>query len=58
MSCLTRKLQHNLARYLKRHDTVLEQNPETVRNTLVEKGLCPSDVTTEQMRSVMKLAEQ
>ena len=55
MSCLTRKLQQNLTRYLKRHsELVLPNAPDVVRNELVNKGLCPSDVTTDQVRTMLK----
>lgn len=57
MSCLTRKLQSSLTRYLKRHtelSSVLA--PEQVRNELVNRGLCPTDVTTDQVRLMLKSA--
>ncbi len=57
MSCLTRKLQQNLARYLKRHsDVVSNKEPAVLRNELVNRGLCPSDVTEDQLREIMRLA--
>lgn len=57
MSCLTRKLQQNLTKYLKRHaDLVASNEPESLRITLVKKGLCPSDVTTDQVRMMIKQA--
>ena len=57
MSCLTRQLQQNLTRYLKRHSQMLaSKGPETIRSELVNKGLCPSDVTTEQVRWMLKSA--
>ncbi len=55
MSCLTRKLQQNLAKYLKRHsDSYASKGPESIRDELVSKGICPSDVTTDQLRMVLK----
>lgn len=55
MSCLTRKLQQNLTRYLKRHSDLVSSNaPETVRHELVNRGICPSDVTTDQVRLMLK----
>ena len=58
MSCLTRKLQQNLARYLKRHnDLTANHGPEQVRMELVNRGLCPSDVTTDQVRLILKSAQ-
>ncbi len=57
MSCLTRKLQQNLARYLKRHsDMVSDKEPAALRNELVNRGICPSDVTEDQLREIMRLA--
>lgn len=55
MSCLTRKLQQNLTRYLKRHSNVFAaRDPESIRDELVNKGICPSDVTTDQVRLMLK----
>lgn len=55
MSCLTRKLQQNLTRYLKRHnDVVSDKEPEAVRDELINMGLCPSHVTNDQMRDIMR----
>jgi hypothetical protein len=55
MSCLTRKLQQNLIRYFKRNSQVFAtQAPESVREELVSKGICPSDVTTDQVRMMLK----
>lgn len=58
MSCLTRKLQQNITRYLKRHSSLIADGaPEKIRGELVSKGLCPSDVTTDQVRLMVKLAQ-
>ncbi len=55
MSCLTRKLQQNLTKYLKRHsDLVANDDPEMIRGELVNKGLCPSHVTTEQVKMMLR----
>ena len=57
MSCLTRKLQQNLTRYLKSHSELQKpDSPELVRSELVKKGLCPSDVTTDQVSLMLKTA--
>lgn len=59
MSCLTRKLQQNLIRYLKkRNDLVAQKSVESVRSELVNMGLCPSDVTNDQMRDILRGAGQ
>lgn len=55
MSCLTRKLQQNLVRYFKRNSQLFATKaPECVREELVSKGICPSDVTTDQVRVMLK----
>ena len=55
MSCLTRKLQQNLTKYLKRHNgSFASKDPADIRHDLVSKGICPSDVTTDQMRLMLK----
>lgn len=55
MSCLTRKLQQNLTKYLKRHTgSYTSKDPEVIRDELVSKGICPSDVTTDQLRLMLK----
>jgi hypothetical protein len=55
MSCLTRKLQQKLTRYLQRNGTSLSGNdPESIRDELVKKGLCPSDVTADQIRVILQ----
>ena len=55
MSCLTRKLQHKLTRYLQRNSASLSANdPECLRHELVNKGICPSDVTTDQLRVILQ----
>ncbi|MFT4939234.1 MAG: hypothetical protein ACI88A_002271 [Paraglaciecola sp.] len=55
MSCLTRKLQQNLTRYLQQHNEIINGNkPEHVRVKLVTLGMCPSDVTTDQVSVIMQ----
>ncbi|PKG99673.1 hypothetical protein [Paraglaciecola sp. MB-3u-78] len=55
MSCLTRSLQQNLRRYLMSHGDMADAKaPETVREKLVELGVCPSDVTPDQVSIILK----
>ena len=55
MSCLTRQLQQNLRRYLKSHGNMANAKaPETVREELVDLGVCPSDVTPDQVSMILK----
>jgi len=55
MSCLTRKLQQKLTRYLQRNSASLAANsPACIRDELVKKGLCPSDVTPDQVRLILQ----
>jgi hypothetical protein len=59
MSCLTRNLQNQLCRYIQKNSAVFDnQDPEGVRVALVSKGVCPSDVTTDQVRLILKQIEQ
>jgi uncharacterized protein YneF (UPF0154 family) len=58
MSCLTRKLQEKLIRYLQRHsDIISDGNPENVRCELMNRGLCPSDVTIDQIMTIIRGAQ-
>jgi hypothetical protein len=58
MSCLTRKLQQNLTLYLQQHNEILKnEKPENVRVELVTLGLCPSDVTADQVSVIMQGAQ-
>jgi hypothetical protein len=58
MSCLTRQLQQRLTRYLRQHHEMLNgKQPEDIRNELVLKGLCPSDVTTDQVNVILRSAQ-
>jgi hypothetical protein len=58
MSCLTRKLQHKLTRYLQKHSEIINgKKPENVRGDLMSLGLCPSDVTIDQVRAIIRSAQ-
>jgi hypothetical protein len=58
MSCLTRKLQHKLTRYLQQHNDIInDKKPENVRGELMSRGLCPSDVTIDQIRYIIRGAQ-
>ncbi|MFQ3199000.1 MAG: hypothetical protein ACI8R9_002608 [Paraglaciecola sp.] len=58
MSCLTRKLQHKLTRYLQQHIEIINgEKAEDVRGKLMSRGLCPSDVTIEQVRAMIRSAQ-
>ena len=55
MSCLTRSLQNQLSRYLQKNSQqFLNDDPENVRVVLVSKGVCPSDVTVDQLSVILK----
>jgi hypothetical protein len=55
MSCLTRKLQQQLARYIKRNNSNFSPaDPEGIRAQLVSQGVCPSDVTADQVRLILQ----
>ncbi|GAC31184.1 hypothetical protein [Paraglaciecola polaris] len=55
MSCLTRKLQQQLTRYIQRNSNALAaDDAEQIRNALVSKGVCPSDVTTDQVKVILQ----
>jgi hypothetical protein len=57
MSCLTRKLQQKLTRYLQLNRiSFVANDPERIRDELVNKGLCPSDVTSDQFRAILQQA--
>jgi len=54
MSCLTRKLQQKLTRYVQKNSARFSSNdPEVIREELVDKGVCPSDVTTDQVKVII-----
>jgi hypothetical protein len=55
MPCLTRKLQQKLRHYLKSHgDMAFAKAPETIRKERVQLGVCPSDVTPDQVSVILK----
>lgn len=55
MACLTRNLQKALSRYIQVNiQKPLRMSPEQLREMLVDKGICPSDVTTDQMAVILK----
>lgn len=55
MSCLTRKLQQNLTRYLKkRGDVNSDTSIDSVKHELVNMGICPSHITDDQMREIIR----
>lgn len=54
MSCLTRKLQQKLTRYVQKNSARFSSNdPEVIREELVDRGVCPSDVTTDQVKVIL-----
>jgi hypothetical protein len=58
MSCLTRKLQHKLTRYLQQHIEIInDEKPENVCGELMSRGLCPSDVTIDQIKYIIRDAQ-
>jgi len=58
MSCLTRKLQQKLTRYVQKNSTRFStHDPEYFHKELVNKGMCPSDVTTDQLIIILKEAK-
>ena len=55
MSCLTRDMQKQLGKYIKRNvKTPAKSAPSEVHATLVSKGVCPSDVTVDQLAVIME----
>lgn len=59
MSCLTRNMQNKLCSYLQKNSAeFFNQNAEGVRDALVTKGVCPSDVTADQVQLILKQAEK
>jgi hypothetical protein len=48
-------LQQKLTRYVQKNSSGFSTNdPECIREELVDKGVCPSDVTTDQVRIILK----
>ena len=59
MTCLTRKLQQNLARHIKKHyQSETGKPPAELKDQLVSKGVCPSDVTEDQINEIVKIASR
>lgn len=55
MSCLTRSLQKQLSQYIKKHvSRPWRQKPASLRDDLVHKGICPSDVTYDQFALIVE----
>lgn len=55
MSCLTRSMQKQLGKYIKRNaEDDWQHKPEQVHNELVNKGVCPSDVTIDQLAIIIR----
>ncbi len=55
MACLTRNLQKSLSRYIRVNiQKPMRMSPEEIRILLVNKGICPSDVTTDQMAVIIE----
>ena len=58
MSCLTRNMQNQLSRYLQKNSAEFARcDPEGIRVALVSKGVCPSDVTADQVSVILKQLE-
>ena len=50
-------MQQKLTRYVQRNSAHFSSNdPEYIREELVDKGVCPSDVTTDQLSVILKEA--
>ena len=55
MSCLTRSMQKQLSDYIKRNVArPWRQKAESVRSELVNRGMCPSSVTADQLEVIME----
>ncbi len=58
MSCLTRKLQQKITRYVQKNGFRFSSNdPKCIREELVNNGVCPSDVTNDQIWIILKEAK-
>jgi hypothetical protein len=58
MSCLTRKLQQKIIRYVQKNSLHFSSNePRCIREELISKGVCPSDVTDDQLWIILKQAK-
>jgi hypothetical protein len=48
-------MQQKLTRYVQKNTSRFSSNdPECIREELVNKGVCPSDVTTDQLTIILK----
>lgn len=57
MACLTRDLQKALCKYVEGHvPKSLRLSPEQLRNELINKGVCPSYVTSDQIAVIIEIA--
>ena len=55
MSCLTRDMEKKLVKYIKRNIKAPAQvAPAEIHANLVQKGICPSDVTVDQLTVIME----
>lgn len=55
MSCLTRKLQQYLAKYLSQHQQDYADKPcQWIKDDLVNKGVCPNYVTLDQLELLLE----
>lgn len=59
MSCLTRKLQQNLARHIKKHKQFGQsESPIVLKDQLVNEGICPSHITVDQISEIVRIASR
>ena len=59
MSCLTRKLQQNLTRYLKKNNqSISNKSPTALKDQLVNEGICPTQITVDQINEIVRLASR
>lgn len=59
MSCLTRKLQQNLARHIKKQNKFgLSKSPTALKDQLVNEGVCPTHITVDQINEIVRMASR
>ncbi|MFT2092895.1 hypothetical protein [Paraglaciecola sp. 2405UD69-4] len=59
MSCLTRKMQQKLTKYVQKNAVHFRSDdPDYIRKELVSKGVCPSAVTTDQVTVIINEASR
>lgn len=59
MSCLTRSMQKQLGKYIKRNaQEDWQYQPDKIHTELVNKGVCPSDVTVDQLAVIIKEVQE